>query len=154
MEKRLCAACRQLFRPRPQAPRQTYCRALVCQRERRRRWQEAKRESDPDYQENQRNAQHAWCARNPDYWREYRRTHPEYRERNKEQQRARRRSEGRPAIAKMDVCAPMVALQPGLYRIVPTPLNGVAKMNAWTAEITWISGMPGILCGRCKERTS
>lgn len=153
MEKRLCAACRQLFRPRPQVPRQAYCKAAACQRERRRRWHKGKRRSDPDYQENQRSAQHAWSVRNPDYWREYRRTHPEYRERNKQQQRTRRHAAATATIAKMDACAPMVALQPGLYRIVPAPLNCVAKTNAWMAEITWISGMPGTLCGRCKERT-
>jgi hypothetical protein len=153
MEKRLCAACRQLFRPRPQAPRQSYCTASACQRERRRRWQEAKRQTDPDYQENQRRAQQAWCARNPDYWREYRRTHPEYRERNKAQQRVRRHAEAIVDVAKMDASKPDGPLRPGLYRIVPAPLNGVAKMNAWMAEITWISAMPGALCGRCKERT-
>lgn len=153
MEKRLCAACRQLFRPRPQSPRQTYCRSRACQRERRRRWQEAKLRSDPDYRENQRHAQSAWCARNADYWREYRQTHPEYRERNKAQQRARRRTEGIVDVAKMDASKPAGSLRPGLYRIVPAPRNGVAKMNAWMAEITWISGLSGRPCARCKERT-
>lgn len=106
MEKRLCAACRQLFSPRPQVPRQSYCRAAVCQRERRRRWQEAKLRTDPDYRENQRSAQKAWCRRNSDYWREYRRTHHEYRERNKAQQRVRNRNGAKPKIAKMDSSLP------------------------------------------------
>lgn len=153
MEKRLCAACRQLFRPRPQSPRQTYCRSRACQRERRQRWQEAKLRSDSDYRENQRSAQQAWCARNPDYWREYRRTHPDYRERNKVKQRARRGAESGVAVVKMDVSDADASLWPGLYRIVPVPMNGVAKMNAWMAEITWISAMPGSSRGRCKERT-
>ncbi len=152
MDKRLCAACRKQFRPRPQVPRQIYCRDAACQRERRRRWQEAKRQDDPDYQENQRHAQHAWCVRNPDYWREYRRTHPDYREVNRQQQRARRHGEAKPSVAKMDVSAPKEALKSGVYRIVPMQVNGVAKMDAWTAEITWISSLSGTLCGRCKER--
>lgn len=153
MEKRLCVACRQLFRPRPQSPRQTYCRSRACQRERRRRWQEAKLRTDPDYRENQQNAQGAWCERNPDYWREYRRMHPDYRERNKAQQRARRHAEAIVGVAKMDASKPSGSLKPGLYRIVPTPGKGVAKMDAWTAEITWISGLSGPPCARCKERT-
>lgn len=153
MEKRLCAACRQLFRPRPQCPRQTFCRSRACQRQRRQRWQEAKLRADPDYRENQRSAQQAWCARNPDYWSEYRRTHPEYRERNKAQQRARRRDQSGVAVAKMDASKLAGSLKPGLYRIVPTPGKGVGKMGAWTAEITWISGLSGPPCARCKERT-
>lgn len=152
MEKRVCAACRKHFRPQPQVPRQAYCRDAACQRERRRRWQEAKRQGDPDYQENQRHAQHAWCVRNPDYWREYRETHPDYREDNRQQQRARRRGEARPGVAKMDVSAPTQALKSGLYRIVPLPGSGVAKMDAWTAEITLISSLSATVCGRCKER--
>lgn len=153
MEKRLCAACRRLFKPRPQAPRQTYCKAPDCQRERRRRWQEAKRRTDPDYRENQRHAQQAWSERHADYWREYRRTHPEYRERNRAQQRERNRLKAGPAVAKKNESAPAGALRPGLYRIVPAVVDGVAKMNAWMAEITWISELSGSLCARCKERT-
>lgn len=153
MEKRLCAACRHFFRPRPQVPRQSYCRAPACQRERRLRWQEAKRRTDPDYRENQRHAQKAWCERNADYWRDYRRKHPEYRERNKAQQRVRNLNRMKGAIAKKDVSAPTGALQSGLYRIVPSGLNGIAKTDVWIAEITWISESPSPLCGRCKERT-
>ena len=59
MEYRQCKACRQPFRPRPQHPDQCFCPAAACQRERRRRWQAAKRQSDPDYRENQKHAQKA-----------------------------------------------------------------------------------------------
>jgi len=79
MEFRQCEACRQPFRPRPQNPDQCFCSAAACQRERRRRWQAAKRQSDPDYRENQKCAQKAWAERHPDYWRTYRDQHPEVR---------------------------------------------------------------------------
>src|SRR6202047_3873761 len=57
MEIRRCAAGGHAFRPRPQVPNQRYCSAAACQRERRRRWQREKRESDADYCENQARAQ-------------------------------------------------------------------------------------------------
>ena len=60
MESKRCTACGQAFRPRPQIPQQCYCAAPACQRERRRSWQLAKRESDPDYHDNQVRAQRAW----------------------------------------------------------------------------------------------
>ncbi len=52
MEQRRCVACRELFHPRPQSPEQTFCAAAQCQRERKRRWQKARRASDPDYRDN------------------------------------------------------------------------------------------------------
>lgn len=152
MDKRLCAACDQLFETRPQVPRQAYCNAKPCQLERRRRWQLAKRLSDPDYLENQRNAQKAWCRRNPDYWREYRQAHPDYSDRNRVQQRARSRTAHKLEIAKMDVSAQTIKLEAGLYLIVPMASNHIAKMNSWTAEITWVSGLTRTLSSRCKER--
>lgn len=61
MKSKRCAACGQAFRPRPQVSQQCYCSAPACQRERRRRWQQAKRQSHPDYHDNQARAQRA-CA--------------------------------------------------------------------------------------------
>ena len=110
MEFRQCEACHQPFRARPQNPDQCFCSAAACQRERRRRWQAAKRQSDPDYRENQKRAQKGWAERHPDYWRAYREQHPEYVARNRARQRER-------------------ALDPA----------GVAKMDAWMVEITVIS---------------
>lgn len=68
-----CASCGRVFPVRPQSPKQTYCGASECQRERRRRWNRAKLKTDPDYRANQAAAQRAWHARNPDYWQTYRR---------------------------------------------------------------------------------
>jgi len=72
MAQMACASCGREFSVRPQSPKQTYCSAHECQRERRRRWNRAKLEADPDYRANQLAAQRAWHARNPEYWQTYR----------------------------------------------------------------------------------
>lgn len=72
MAQMACACCGREFTVRPQTPKQTYCSAPECQRERRRRWTRAKLEVDPDYRANQLAAQRAWHARNPEYWQSYR----------------------------------------------------------------------------------
>ena len=117
MQSRRCTACGHAFRPRPQVPQQKYCPTSDCQRERRRFWQKVKRESDPDYRDNQARAQQAWLERNPDYWREYRRTHPEYRERNRLLQRERNDQRTKSLIARMDGSMPELPLTSGIYRI-------------------------------------
>jgi len=117
MQSRRCTGCGHPFRPRPQVPEQRYCPRSECVRERRRSWQTAKRESDPDYRDNQVRAQRAWLKRNPDYWREYRRAHPNYRERNRLLQRERNDQRTEPLIAKMDVSTPELPLTSGIYGI-------------------------------------
>ena len=153
MESRRCAACGQAFRPRPQIPQQCYCAAPACQRERRRRWQQAKRQSDPDYRDNQARAQRAWRSRHPEYWREYRRTHAQYSERNRTQQRSRdaRRRERR--LAKMDASTPVFPVPSGTYRLEPAAPNNLAKMDAWMVEITLLSSHYDRPGESCKERT-
>jgi len=103
---RLCLACGNWFYPLLQAPNQRFCSAPGCQRERRRRWQQQRLRSDPDYRDNQARAQARWRARHPDYWRQYRASHPAYRERNCAMQRNRnvRRSSG--PVANMDASQP------------------------------------------------
>jgi hypothetical protein len=102
MDSRQCAGCGKSFHPRSQTPKQTYRAAAACQRERRQRWQQARRRDDPDYRDNQARAQAAWIAAHPDYWRNYRRSHPEYQERNRELQHERDgRRRGR-VLAKSD----------------------------------------------------
>lgn len=92
MEKRRCAGCRKLFHPRPQSPPQTFCSAAECQRERKRRWQKARRAADPDYRDNDVQANRQWRSQHPDYWRAYRRQHPQSVIRNRDQQRERDRA--------------------------------------------------------------
>lgn len=67
MTTRLCAHCGHPFEPRPQVPDQAFCSAPECQRARKREWQRAKLQSDPDYRINQQAAQRAWSQRNHDY---------------------------------------------------------------------------------------
>ena len=139
MELRQCTGCGQVFRPRSPISQQCYCATPACQRERRRRWQRAKRRSDPDYRDNQARAQRAWQKRNPDYWREYRRTHLQYRERNRSQQRERNARRHNPLIAKMNVSRPIFPVPSGIYQIRPVPATRIAKMDAWAVEITLLS---------------
>lgn len=136
MESKHCAACGQSFQPRPQNPQQTYCPSRTCQRERRRKWQNFKRKTDPDYQDNQARAQQAWGNRNPNYWREYRETHPEYAERNRAKQCDRNPRPQNASIAKMDASIPTIPLPSGIYRLSLIASDGIAKMDVWTVEIT------------------
>lgn len=153
MESKCCAACDQTFRPRPQTPEQCYCSSPACQRERRRRWQQRRRQTDPEYRDNQARAQRAWGARHPDYWREYRRAHPEYGERNRMLQRERDGRRRERVLAKMDVSTRDSPVPSGTYRLSPVRREDLAKMDAWTVEITVLS-MPYAPSGEsCKERT-
>lgn len=133
---RPCACCGNLFEPRPQVPNQTFCFSPDCQRARKRQWQRAKLQSDPDYRINQRAAQQAWSQRNPDYWRGYRDAQPDYAQRNREQQRSRDasvRNQGSDVdLAKMDVCD----LPTGLYRITRHPSFPRGNGVSWVVEIT------------------
>ncbi|MFV0678786.1 hypothetical protein [Ottowia sp.] len=133
---RRCACCGKPFAPRPQVPDQAYCADPDCQRARKRQWQRAKLQYDPDYRDNQRAAQQAWSQRNPDYWRDYRADRPDYAQRNREQQRLRDasvRNQGADVdLAKMDVCD----LPPGLYRITLHPAFPRESGASWVVEIT------------------
>lgn len=139
MEFRQCQACHDPFRPRPQNPDQCFCSAPACQRERRRRWQAAKRHSDPDYHENQKRAQKAWAERHPDYWRNYRRQHPEYVERNRAQQRQRAQDKVAGPLAKMNASKAEMFLPSGTYRLSPVVDASLAKSDAWMVQITVIT---------------
>ncbi len=56
---RRCACCGKPFEPCPQVPDQAFCSSPDCQRARKRQWQRAKLQSDPDYRINQRATQQA-----------------------------------------------------------------------------------------------
>jgi len=154
MESRRCTCCGHAFRPRAQSPQQRFCSASACQRERRRRWQQAKRASDPDYRDNQARAQRAWAASHRDYWAEYRQRKPAYRERNRDaaRQRQRERRQAR-MFAKMDASRREEAVPSGTYRLVPASAAAFAKMDAWTVEIMVLSRASTAPLEVCKERT-
>lgn len=140
MQSMCCAACGLEFRPRPQIPRQKFCSSAACQRERRRRWQAARLREDGDYRANQQAAQKAWSRRHPQYWRAYRQSHPHYSERNRALQRRRDRAGEPPGeLAKMDASTPVSRLPSGTYRLAPVGHEALAKMDAWTVQITVLS---------------
>lgn len=141
MEAKRCLACNKEFKARPQVSQQAYCSAPECQRERRRLWQLNKRQTDPDYLENQMRAQHSWCASHPNYWKDYRARNPEYADKNRIQQRKRNRSK-KETIAKMDVTDQVLSLPSGIYCLSPFSDSEVAKMAAFIVEIRVISYFP------------
>jgi hypothetical protein len=127
MEK-TCLHCGKRFFTHPAVVSQQYCSDADCQRARKRKWQKEKLVRDPDYRENQRASQKAWCERNKGYWRQYREKNPGYRDRNRLLQQTRNRK-----IAKMDEL-PQSPISPGRYRLVP--LDGsIAKMDELIVEL-------------------
>ena len=139
MASKRCAACGAVFEPRPQSLKQSFCAASACQRERRRRWQRERRASDPAYRENQARAQQAWADENAGYWHQYREEHPEYVERNRQLQRGRDSSRRLRVLAKMDASRRETPMASGTYRLIPATGEDLAKMNAWTVQITVLS---------------
>jgi hypothetical protein len=139
VDRRRCAACEQVFRRRAQSRGQLYCGEAACQRERRRRWQRNKRWHDEDYRANQTQAQRLWAADHPDYWRQWRAAHPEYAERNRVGQRRRDGERQASRLAKVDASAAISPVASGTYRLVPQTGDDLAKMDAWTVELTVIS---------------
>ncbi len=132
-----CLACSNPLPLNSRVRDQSYCSRAQCQRERRKLWQRDKKLLDPAYREAQCATQKAWAERNADYWQRYREQHPDYTERNRAQQRVRnaiRRTD--PSIAKMDASPPTLPLPSGTYRLELKGTEGVAKMNAFTVEIT------------------
>lgn len=150
MGKRRCQACQKWFPPCRHVPDQTFCSKRDCQRERRRRWQQHKRKTDPDYRLNQAQAQQRWRQAHPEYWRNYRQDHPEYAERNRLQQRERDRrrrapppppAPRHPSWACKDGRAdpsdgPVFS---GTYQLIPVRDAALAKMDAYLVQIAPIS---------------
>ena len=152
MSKR-CKACGQGFRPHPQVKNQTYCSANACQRERRRRWHQERRQNDPDYRDNQSRAHKEWLKRHPEYWQQYRKANPTYAERNREQQLRRNLKRQESLIAKMDVSKQVIPLPSGRYQLTPISAEGIAKMDAWLVELAVVARDSADLADDCKERT-
>ena len=90
MSKRRCLNCHHTLHAQKN-PKQRYCSKRICQNVRRRKWRRKKLHQDPDYRENQRQANKRWRAKNPQYWREYRAKHLRYSDRNRQQQRSKRK---------------------------------------------------------------
>jgi hypothetical protein len=125
----------------------------ACQRERRRRWQQNKRQNDPDYRDNQARAQQAWAERHPDYWRTYRSGHPDYVERNRLLQHKRNVDRDMIAVVKMDAAPHVLPWPSGVcqLRVLAGPTG--KKKNVWIVEIRLIPEQPDGATPDCKERT-
>ena len=121
--------CRRLFLPDPRVKGQRYCSKKMCQRLRKRQWQRHKINHDPDYRDNQRDAQLCWLEQNRDYWRRYREHHPGYVNRNRLLQRARDMRRRRlPDLAKMDPSGDSSPVKPGSYYLIAAK-STLAKMD-------------------------
>lgn len=145
MADKHCLSCGSKLCFRPQSPKQRYCAAPACQRERRRREQKKRRKRNPD----QRliNAQYLrdWSAKNPGYWKRYRAAHPEYTAQN----RLRQSERSRARIAKEAVWPPE-ALCSGRYRLIPASTADVANEAAWIVDVTVVAGPAGAPGRYCK----
>ncbi len=146
MEKRRCAACHKLYHPRPQNPGQKFCSAAHCQRERKRRWQKARRAADPDYRDNDVQASCQWRRRHPDYWRAYRAQHPQSVIRNRDKQRERDRTRRLKApqssasdLANEDASTPLFSIETNTYRMIPVTDGDLANENAYLVKIALVS---------------
>lgn len=129
-----CLSCRFRLPCNPKIKNQRYCGKQGCQRERKRKWQQIKMASDPDYRDNQQDAYSAWRARNPDYWRH----------RRQQQGTSSNRSPPSQPVAptsgahKMDTLEPFSHVTTGTYLI--TPLWPTArKMDAIKVKIVLFS---------------
>ena len=148
MKTKRCAACHKHFHPRPQSPEQKFCSAAECQRERKRRWQKARRAADSDYRDNDLQANRQWRRRHPDYWRVYRCKHPRSvirnRDNQRERDRARRlkppRSPPTPHLANEDASTLRFPFETGTYRMIPVTGEVLANENACLVKIALVSG--------------
>ena len=122
-------ACRRLFLPNPHVNNHQYCNRNDCQRVRKRCWQRKKMKNDPDYRDNQRDAQQCWMEQNRDYWRRYRHRHPEYVKRNRLLQKQRDKRRRLRNLAKMDASKQSSFVKAGSYYLIPAKEN-LAKMDA------------------------
>jgi hypothetical protein len=136
---RICAACGAPFIPLVHIPNQRFCSSKPCQLVRRRAWQRARLETDPDYRANQAKAQAKWRAGHPHYWRRYRETHPESQDRNRAMQHERNARRFASPIAKMDPSLPSRPLASGFYLLCDAVEAHVAKMNSWMVHIAVLS---------------
>jgi hypothetical protein len=138
MTSRQCAVCGRDFEPNPRVPKQFVCPDAACQRERKRIWQQQKRQADPEYRDNRRRSANEWAKRHSGYWDGYRETNPDYAESNRLQQQFRNKKR-RPEIAKMDESQSPQSLAAGRYLLTRIDDIGTTKQVSWTVEIVVLS---------------
>ena len=149
-EKR-CKNCRRFLDLNPHARNHEYCKRKACQRVRKRCWQRQKISSDPDYRENQKNAQIKWRENNPDYWRKYRREHEKYRERNRVLQKKRDAKRRVQHLAKMDASSDKIQIKQGGYYYIIPAFSDLAKKDASAQKVLLIPEGCKNYAFSCKE---
>jgi hypothetical protein len=103
-----------------------------------------KRSSDPDYRQNQTDAQKDWLERNPDYWRRYRENNPDYVDRNRASQKRRNanrrlnQQDNTEPVAKIDASNGKSVLK---KKVITIPLDGdeIARIDAIRIQIEIVS---------------
>lgn len=138
MQTKRCASCGKSFRPVPQTPSQRYCSDPACQRERRRKAQHKRRQSEPSRQEHAQ-ASRDWAAKNPDYPKKYRVANPEYVIRNRDRQNQRNQKRRRPEIAKEAALEAFSGISSGRYRLTLVAEGMIAKETSWLVDIAVLS---------------
>ena len=134
-----CKACGKSFQSHPKVPTQTYCSSPECQRERRRRWLEEKRQVDADYQGNEPQKIEQWRNDHPDYWKQYRQANPDYADRNRNLQQTRNQRSRNPVIANVYELPEFSPLPSGRYRLIPIIADVIANEYELIVEITVLS---------------
>jgi hypothetical protein len=154
MNEGVCIHCGGVFKRH--RPDQMYCPEKACQKARKATWQRRELKRNPQYNEDQKQANKDWYAKTPEYWKAYRKKHPERTDRNRILQRVRnhlrglRRREQKSLksasnpdtaitvsklIAKMDVGNVSPHQRFNEFWIVPV----IAKMDVMRANILIIS---------------
>ncbi len=134
-----CKACGTTFQNHPKVPNQTYCSSPECQRERRRRWLEEKRQVDADYQGNEPQKIEQWRNEHPDYWKQYRQANPDYANRNRNLQQTRNQRSRNPMIANEYELPELSPLASGRYRLILLIADVNANEYELIVEITVLS---------------
>ena len=121
--------CRRPFVPDPRVKDHRYCGRKECRRLRKRRWQNEKMKTDPDYRKNQQESHQCWMEQNRDYYQRYRAKNPEYVKRNRLLQQLRdQKRRNRRSLAKMDTSNLLYPVIPGYYHLIPAK-GDLAKMD-------------------------
>jgi hypothetical protein len=142
MTSRQCVVCGRDYEPNPRVPKQAVCPDALCQRERKRIWQQQKRQTDPAYRDNQRRCAKDWAQRHSNYWDGYRDANPDYVESNRTLQQVRNKKY-QVNVAKMDESTQPHPSPPtlvaGRYLLRRIDDLGMPKKGAWTVEIVVLS---------------
>jgi len=136
-------------------PSQRYCSKARCQKARRNQWRKRKLLDDPDYRDNQRDAQKRWREGHKDYWGEYRGSHPDYVERNRKLQGERNHKRRGSLIAKRDESRTRDSMRSGYYRLIPAEGDVIAKRDEYLVKLDVLPGtyLQDLFPPDCKEIT-